>query len=268
MILKKGLYKLIRGVGGITLFLGILYPLRWTLFEGVVKDRIREVAREKVQSDVVFGSLEGSLLFGIEAKNIIFVPKEGSPLKKATFGEILVEYGFLGMGTPKVTINGALVMMEPPPEESVPEPPTQTESAPSKPVYKIVQSVIKELHRFEFPGEFYLKDLLFVLSDGSEIDLQQAGTSPHGLESETSRGHRRTSQSGGGDRYRKGLFPYRQRVEGSHPVAPDQNGAHRGGESQAKDRYGIQRSPFCLEWNDPFRKRDHPKGDRRSPRRP
>ena len=178
MILKKGLYRLIRGAGGIALFLGILYPLRWTFFEGVVKDRIREVAREKVQSDVVFGSLEGSLLFGIEAKNIIFVPKEGSPLKKATFGEILVEYGFLGMGTPKVTINGALVMMEPPPEESVPEPPTQTESAPSKPVYKIVQSVIKELHRFESPGEFYLKDLLFVLSDGSEIDLQQAELLP------------------------------------------------------------------------------------------
>ncbi len=170
MFTKKTLRRIAWSGVALSLSLCLLYSFRWTLLKGFVEAKIREVARKELKSDVLFGKLEGSLLFGIRAKNVIFVPGEGSPLKKATFGEISVQYGFLGMGKPEIFVDGALVMIRPPAASVVPSSP----GPPSTPPHRIVQTVLEKIGSFEVPGELRLRDVLLVLADGREFQVDHA----------------------------------------------------------------------------------------------
>ncbi|HYE98682.1 MAG TPA: translocation/assembly module TamB domain-containing protein [Planctomycetota bacterium] len=96
-------------LGGVLLLGFGVWLLRWPLFEEAVRRTIRDEIGRTLEADVRIGSLGGSLLRGLLARDVVLTPRPGSPLRAASVERVEVRYGLLGRGPVVVRARGAAV---------------------------------------------------------------------------------------------------------------------------------------------------------------
>lgn len=166
MKLRKGVRILLWTVGGLTVTVAALYLLRWPLFGGVVRSKVADLVAKELRSEVDFGRLGGSLLYGVRAKNATLRPRPGAPFRSATIEDIRVDYGFFGSGEPSITVEGARFVLA-------------AKEGPAVPLHQTIRDVVSILRSLRFPGVVTARKVDLVLPDGRSVQLDQ-GMLAHG----------------------------------------------------------------------------------------
>lgn len=166
MKLRKGVRILLWTAGGLAVATAALYLLRWPLFGGVVRSKVADLVSKELQSDVEFGDLGGSLLYGVRARNATLRPRPGAPFRSAVIDDVQVSYGFLGSGEPSITVEGARFALA-------------SKEGPAAPLHHTIRDVVSVLRSLRFPGTVAARKVELLLPDGRSVQLDR-GVLDHG----------------------------------------------------------------------------------------
>lgn len=151
----------------------LVYLLRWPIFGGLVKARLRSLAAEILRADVD-AEAGGSLLFGIQLERVRLQPRPHSPLAEGSIRRIEIGYGLLGLGKLEVEISGADLRLSRPDE-------------PVSPEQNTFPDVTAQVERLSLAGRFRILDSVLRLSDGRPIEIASAELVPHRLQATLAR---------------------------------------------------------------------------------
>jgi autotransporter translocation and assembly factor TamB len=160
MKLRKGARILLWSGGILMAALAALYLLRWPLFGGLLRSKMAELAGKELRADLDVGDLGGSLLWSIHGRGAVLKPRPGAPFRSAQVERIDVEYGFLGSGEPRITVDGARFVLAP-------------KEGPAPPLHETVRDVVSVLRSLRFPGAVSATRVEAVLPDGRSVKLDR-----------------------------------------------------------------------------------------------
>ncbi len=145
---------------GAALLAAALYALRWPLLGGIARAKLDGLAGELLEADLADVRLEGSLLWGLEARDLVLRPRPGSPLGEATARRARVEYGFLGQAPPRVRLEGVRLAF-------------RDRGGPAAPPHEIARDALEILGSLRLDGRAEARDARVVLADGRELAVDQ-----------------------------------------------------------------------------------------------
>jgi hypothetical protein len=166
MKLPKGARILLWSGGILVAALAAVYLLRWPLFGGILRSKVRELVRKELGADVQVDDLGGSLLWSIRARRAALRPGPGSAVRAAQVERLEVRYGFLGSGEPSITVDGVRIVLA-------------SKEGPAPPLHETIRDVFSVLRSLRFPGSVTATKVEAVLPDGRSVTLDR-GSFDHG----------------------------------------------------------------------------------------
>ncbi len=148
-------------VPALALLAGALYLLRWPLLGGLVRKELAAVAAAELEADLERVRLEGSLLWGIEASDLVLRPRPSSPLREASLRRVEVRYGFLGKPPLLVRAEGLRIAF-------------RDRGGPAARPHEIARDALDVLDSLRFEGRAEARDARIALADGTEIEVAEA----------------------------------------------------------------------------------------------
>lgn len=145
----------------------LVYLLRWPLFGGIVRARLEDLAARELGADLARACLEGSLLTGVSARDVVLRPRPGAPFREARADRLSARYGLLGAGLLRVEVRGARVVLAEP-------------AGPPAPVHEVVRDAFGAWLGFRFPGRLHLESSEIVLPGGETVRIERASFDAHG----------------------------------------------------------------------------------------
>lgn len=147
--------------GGLAVAVLGLYLLRWPLLEGTVRAKVSALVGQELHAKSEIGSLHGSLIHSITARDVVLRPGANAPFRSATADRITVTYGFLGSGEPSLSIDGVHVVLA-------------SKEGPAPPLHETIRDVVSVLRSLRFPGSVEARKSDVTLPDGQVLSLREA----------------------------------------------------------------------------------------------
>lgn len=161
MLSGKHARRALAGAFLLTGGLALLYLLRWPLFGGIVRARLEDLAARELGAELVEARLSGSLLTGVSARGVLLRPRPGAPFREARADRLSAAYGLFGVGTLRVEIRGARVVLAKP-------------AGPPAPVHEVARDAFAAWLSFRFPGRLRIEDSEIVLPEDRSVRLERA----------------------------------------------------------------------------------------------
>ncbi len=165
MNLRKSARGALWVAGGLAAIALLLYLLRWPLLEGRVRRELARAAAESLRADLEIGRLEGSLLSGFTARDLLLRPRPGAAFREASVRAVVIRYGLFGRGTFEADVAGARAVLAPPAEPV--------------PVHRTIREAFPAVD-FRPPGRVRGREIALVLADGSTLEVDEVELDPAG----------------------------------------------------------------------------------------
>ena len=140
---------------------GLAYALRWPLLERPLVAAARKKTVQAVGADVRIGTLSGSIVSAVRARNIQLLPRADSPLRSGRVESLEARYGFLGLSGLHVTVRGLRIELAP------------SKKAPP-PLQESIREAVSSLEQVKMPAEVVIENATIITAEGSEVFIDRA----------------------------------------------------------------------------------------------